>query len=44
MNREWWEGPVCVVCDYWWIILIVIVVGLGVYLTRDYWMQWIGLL
>lgn len=22
MNQKWWEGPVCFLCDYWYLILI----------------------
>jgi len=43
MNKEWWEQPACIICDYWWVILIILVVGLGVYFTRDLWMPLLGM-
>jgi len=38
MNDEWWEGTVCFICDYWWVFLIIIVLGITAYFTRDYWL------
>lgn len=38
MNDEWWEGSVCFVCDYWWALLALIVLGVTAYFTRDYWL------
>jgi hypothetical protein len=43
MDRAWWEGPTAFLCDYWWVILIVIVLAITAYFTRDYWLPLIGL-
>ena len=38
MNERPMEKLVCFLCDYWWIILIIIVLVLTAYLTRDLWL------
>ncbi|MBI5823893.1 MAG: hypothetical protein HZB18_07700 [Chloroflexi bacterium] len=38
MQEDWWERPVCFLCDYWWAFLILLVLGLTAWFTRDYWM------
>lgn len=38
MNREWWEKPACYICDYWWLFLLLLIAGLGAYVSRRYWM------
>lgn len=38
MEKQWWEGIVSFLCDYWWILTAIIVVGLVLYFTRDLWM------
>lgn len=38
MHEEWWERPVCTLCDYWWAFLIALVLILTGWFTRDYWM------
>lgn len=38
MEKKWWEGLVSFLCDYWWILAAIIVVGLVLYFTRDLWM------
>jgi hypothetical protein len=38
MNEEFWERPVCFICDYWWVFLIIIVLAITAYFTRDYWL------
>jgi hypothetical protein len=42
MNEDWSEGPVCFLCDYWWIFLIVLVLAITAYFTRDYWLPLLG--
>lgn len=37
MNDEWWEGTVCFICDYWWLLLLILVLGLAAYFTHNYW-------
>lgn len=37
MNEEWWEQPTCFVCDYWWALLLGVVLLLAGYFTRAYW-------
>ncbi len=36
MNEPVWEGPVCLICDYWWLLLLVIAVGLAGYFGQSY--------
>ena len=43
MDEEWWERPTCIICDYGWIILLVIILGLALYFTRNIWMPLLGL-
>lgn len=38
MNEEWWEGPVCLLCDYGWIVLLIVLLGLIAFLTRGFWL------
>lgn len=43
MNQDWWERPVCVVCDYWWAFLVGLVLIISTLLTQRYWRPWLGL-
>lgn len=36
MNEPVWEGTMCIVCDYWWVLLVVIAVALGAYFGQGY--------
>ena len=38
MNEEWWEQPVCWLCDFWWLLLILLDAALAMFFTRGYWM------
>jgi len=38
MNEEWWERPVCILCDWWWAFLLGIAFLLAAYFTRDLWL------
>ena len=38
MNAEWWEGMARFLCNYWWILLIILVLALTAYFTRDLWL------
>lgn len=38
MQQAWWEKPTCILCDWWWAFLGVIVLLLAAYFTRDYWL------
>jgi hypothetical protein len=38
MNEEWWESPVCWLCDYWWALLLALVLGLSAFFSRAYWL------
>jgi hypothetical protein len=38
MQEDWWERPVCYICDYWWAFLLALVLILTGWFTRDYWM------
>lgn len=42
MEERWWEHPVCFICDYWWALLIVIVLLLSVFFTRGIWLPIVG--
>lgn len=37
MNEEWWERPVCYVCDYWWLGLLLLVLAAAAFFTRGTW-------
>lgn len=43
MQKDWWESPVCWLCDYWWILLIAVILALTAYFTRDIWLPELGL-
>lgn len=43
MNEEWWERPTCFICDYGWIILLIIILALALFFTRNLWMPLLGL-
>lgn len=43
MNETWWERPTCIICDYWWALLLVLVLGLASYFARDYWRPLLGM-
>lgn len=38
MEEPFYEGTVCFICDYWWVLLIILVLGLTAYFTRAYWL------
>jgi hypothetical protein len=38
MNAEWWEGLVRFICGWWWVLLLVLVLSLAAYFTRDLWL------
>lgn len=37
MNEEWWESPFCILCDYWWVFLSILVLLFSSLLTRNTW-------
>jgi protein-disulfide isomerase len=39
MHEEWWERPICIVCDYWWAFLLAILLGLFAFFARNLWLQ-----
>lgn len=43
MEDQWWERPTCFVCDYGWIIAVVITLALILYFTRTSWMPLLGI-
>jgi len=43
MNDEWWERPTCWICDYGWIIALIIIIALVLFFTRNMWMPVLGL-
>lgn len=43
MEDRWYDGSVCFLCNYWWIILLVIVLGVVAYFTAPYWLPLLGL-
>ncbi len=42
MKEEWWEQPVCWLCNYWWLFLLLILILLTAFLTRQLWLPEIG--
>lgn len=38
MKNEWWEQPVCLLCNYWWSLALVIAVAAAGYFARDLWL------
>jgi hypothetical protein len=38
MNPEWWEGPVRFLHSFWWLLLILVVLAVFAYFTRNYWL------
>jgi hypothetical protein len=38
MQQTWWEKPTCILCDWWWAFLGIIVLLLAAYFTREYWL------
>jgi len=34
MNAAWWEGIARFMSDYWWVLLIIVVLALTAYFTR----------
>lgn len=37
MNDQWWESPVCWLCDHGWTLFLAAGLALAGYLTRDFW-------
>lgn len=37
MEEVWWESPVCYLCDYGWLLLLFLVLGLAAFFTRPVW-------
>lgn len=42
MNPDWKEGGVCFLCDYWWVVLLILVLAVTAFFTRDYWLPLLG--
>lgn len=38
MEEAWWEGPIRFLCGYWWVFLIILVLALVAYFTRNLWL------
>ncbi len=43
MKEEWWEQPVCWLCNYWWLFLLLILILLTAFFTRRLWLPEIGI-
>lgn len=39
MRESWWERPTCFLCDWWWTLLIGVLLVLTAYFTRQFWMS-----
>ncbi len=37
MQEEWWEDPICWICDYWWLVLAGFALMLGLWFARGIW-------
>lgn len=42
MKEEFWERPLATLCNYWWLLLAVLVLVIAGYFTRDFWMPVLG--
>jgi len=42
MKKTLLEGIMEFICDYYWIILILLVIGLALYFTRSLWLPLLG--
>ena len=42
MREEWWESPVCYICDYWWALLLGLILAATAYFTRPFWLPALG--
>ncbi len=38
MNKRSWEGFVCFLCDWWWLVLLIIALAVTAVLTRNLWL------
>lgn len=38
MQEAWWEHPTCFLCNWWWALLIGVLLVLTVYFTHQFWM------
>ena len=38
MNDKGSDKAVCWLCDYWWVILLIIALVLVIYFTKDLWL------
>lgn len=43
MSEVWWESVASFMCKYWWVLLVIIVLAITAYFTRQYWMPALGL-
>lgn len=42
MKEKWWEQPTCFLCDWWWAILLAVIVGTTLFLSRGMWIPYFG--
>lgn len=42
MQPQWWEGPVRFLDRFWWVLLLLVVLSLTAYFTRDTWGPAVG--
>ena len=42
MKKDWWEGSACFLCDFWWLVLLLFVLAVTAYFTRDLWLPALG--
>jgi len=38
MQEAWWERPTCILCDWWWLFLLMLLLGLTAWFTRHLWL------
>ena len=43
MQKKAYEDVLSVLCDFWWVLLILLILGLALYFTRMYWLPLLGL-
>lgn len=43
MEKKAWEGILTVLCDYWWVLMGILILGLALFFTREFWLPLLGL-
>lgn len=38
MQARWWDKPVCFLCDFWWVVLILLAALTAILVSKNYWL------